>query len=330
MWHVSFDVLFFIIVLGLVFDFTNGFHDAANVVATVIATRVLAPIAAILLASLLNLIGATQISAVASTITSGLIHPHFITQYGILSAAIGGIVWNLITWYLGIPSSSSYAIVGGLIGAAWVHAGITSIFWSGLLYKVIIPMIASPIIGFFLGLAFMKSLYLIVCWGWVKKQSKVFKHLQLLSAAGVALSHGFNDAQKSMALITLGLFTSGKVSSLAIPLWVIILCAITMGLGTAAGGYRIIHTVGYGITQLRPVHGFAAETSSCSIILLASFLGFPLSSTHIIVGSVAGVGTAKSMAHVRWELSKKLITAWLLTLPGAACVSALTFYFFAL
>jgi PiT family inorganic phosphate transporter len=299
-----FGIVFFIIALALIFDYTNGFHDAANVVSTVIATRVLAPLTAIILASLLNFLGATQISAVAHTVTSGLIAPASATQIIVLCAIIGAIAWNLVTWYFGVPSSSTYALVGGLIGAAWIDAGETAILWNGLLQKVIIPMILSPIAGFLLGLFVMKTIYFFYR---NPKNLKIFAHLQIASASLVALSHGLNDAQKSMGIITLGLFSSGVLSSLSIPFWVIASCAVMMGLGTASGGFRIIRTVGFEITPLKPVQGFAAETSASCVILVASFLGMPVSSTHMIVGSVTGVGAAKGIDNVRWSTGRKLI-----------------------
>lgn len=317
------DIIFFIVVLALLFDYTNGFHDAANVVSTVIATRVLAPMTAIILAAFLNLLGATQISAVAKTITTGLIMPAAATQIIVLCAIVGAIIWNLLTWYFGIPSSSSYALVGGLVGGAWVYAGVEGILWEGLIRKVIIPMVLSPIAGFVLGLLVMKLILF-----WHPKNLKIFSHLQIASASLVALSHGLNDAQKSMGIIALGLFASGLISEPTIPFWVIAACAVMMGLGTASGGFRIIRTVGYEITSLKPVQGFAAEASASCVILAASFLGMPVSSTHMIVGSVTGVGAAQGMRRVRWSTGKKLVLTWILTLPGSGCVAALCFYLF--
>lgn len=316
------EIILLIVVFGLIFDYTNGFHDAANVVATVIATRVLAPLAAIVLAGVLNTIGATQVSGVAKTITTGLIDPILTTPLIVLCAVIGAISWNILTWYFGLPSSSSYALIGGLAGAAWVAGGPKMILWSGIMFKVIIPLIISPIVGFFLAYGLMKLLMRIAE---SRKKERLFGYLQMGSASLVALAHGFNDAQKSMALITLGLFSAGYLSTPSIPLWVILLCALMMGLGTASGGFRIIKTVGFGITKITPVQGFATEFSASCVILLASFLGMPLSSTQMIVGSVTGVGAAKSMKRVNWITPQKIIWAWVLTLPGSAVVSALFF-----
>lgn len=315
-----------IVILGLVFDYTNGFHDAANVVATVIATRVLAPLSAIVMAGILNFIGATQISGVAATISSGLVHTADATQVVVLCAVCGAIFWNLATWYYGLPSSSSYALIGGLVGSAWAHEGTETIIWSGLIGKVIIPMVASPLIGFFIALVVMKILFFYFTKNPNAADKNMFRHLQVGSACFVALSHGLNDAQKSMGIITLGLFAGGYIHSPSIPLWVIIACATIMGLGTASGGFRIIKTMGFSITKITPVQGFAAEASSSMVILIASFLGMPVSSTHVIAGGITGVGTAKGWKAVQWHVPKRLVLAWIFTLPGAGCVGALTYF----
>lgn len=318
-------VIFLIVLFGLVFDYTNGFHDAANVVSTVIATRVLAPISAIVMAGVLNFIGATQISGVAQTIATGLVEAEHATQTVVLAALIGAIAWNLVTWYYGIPSSSSYALIGGLVGAAWAHQGIDTILWNGLLGKVILPMIFSPLIGFLLGYLIMKGLYFYLKFHPGAHGKAIFRHLQIGSACFVALAHGLNDAQKSMGVITLGLFAGGYLASPQIPLWVILACALVMGLGTASGGFRIIQTMGFSITRIDPVQGFAAETSASAVILAASFLGMPVSSTHMIAGSITGVGSAKGLAEVHWKVSQKLFYAWILTLPAAGAVGYLAY-----
>ena len=246
----------------------------------------------------------------------------------VLGSVLGAIAWNLITWYFGIPSSSSYALVGGLIGAALVHHGNESVIWTGVMNKVILPMIISPFIGFILSFILMKCLH------WMQKRRnkestpEIFRHLQIGSACFVALSHGLNDAQKSMGLITLGLFAGGYVTSTTIPLWVIFICAITMGLGTASGGLRIINTMGFKITKIDSMQGFAAETSASAVILTASVLGMPISSTHMIAGSITGVGLSKGFKAVEWNVQRKLVYAWILTIPGAAFFGALGFYLF--
>jgi len=319
-------LIFTIVILALFFDYTNGFHDAANVVSTVIATGVLAPISAIVMGAVLNFIGATQISGVAQTIATGLVQIETANQTVVLCALIGAIVWNLATWYLGLPSSSSYALIGGLLGAAWMHLGVQSILWKGVLGKVIIPMVASPIVGFLLGLLVMKSLYYYFGRDPEAHNKSIFRHLQIGSACFVALAHGLNDAQKSMGIITLGLFAGGYLTSTSIPFWVIISCAIMMGLGTASGGFRIIRTMAFSITKIEPVQGFAAEASASCVILTASFLGMPVSSTQMIAGSITGVGTAKGRKAVSWLVPKKMVLTWLLTLPGAGLISSLAFW----
>ncbi len=315
-----------IVILGLLFDYTNGFHDAANVVSTVIATRVLTPLVAIIMASILNMLGATQISGVAKTITTGLVNLQSSTQVTVLCALVGAIFWNFLTWYFGIPSSSSYALIGGLLGSSWMHEGVGVILWGGVLYKVIIPMILSPMIGFGIGFLVLRSLNFLMKFPYFKHKQKMFARLQIASAGLVSLSHGLNDAQKSMGIITLGLYAGGAIAHPIIPLWVIAACAIVMGLGTASGGFRIIRTVGFEITRLQPLQGFAAETSASMVILAASFFGMPVSSTHMIVGSVTGVGVARGSSKVRWTVGKKMAYAWVLTLPGAGLVAALTYF----
>jgi PiT family inorganic phosphate transporter len=319
------ELVILIVIFGLIFDYTNGFHDAANVVSTVIATRVLAPLSAIVMAGVLNFIGATQISGVAQTIATGLVNPQDASQLVVLCAVIGAIVWNLLTWYYGIPSSSSYALIGGLIGSSWIHKDITAILWNGVLYKVILPMILSPIIGFLIGLLLMKCLYFYLKRKPENAEKGIFRHLQIGSACFVALSHGLNDAQKSMGIISLGLFAAGVIATPAIPIWVIMSCAVVMGLGTASGGFRIIKTMGFSITKINPVQGFAAEASASLVILTASFLGMPVSSTHVIAGGITGVGTAKGKEAVSWDVPRRLVLAWVLTLPCAAAVGALAY-----
>ncbi len=319
----SFEILILIIILGLIFDYTNGFHDAANVVSTVIATKALTPLAAITLAALLNFLGSTQIGRVVETITSGLVLSDSVSQRTILCALLGAIFWNILTWYLGIPSSSSYALIGGIIGASWIQVGKQIILWQGLISKVMIPMVLSPLIGFVFAFFLMKFLIWLLENPKMKKYEYIFRNLQIGSASLVALAHGFNDAQKSIGIITLGLVSSGILPEPIVPFWVILSCALMMGLGTATGGFRIIRTVGYGITRLEPIQGFAAECSASSIIFLASFLGMPISSTHMIVGCVTGVGSSKGFARVSWDIARKMVLTWVLTLPGAGFVAAL-------
>jgi inorganic phosphate transporter, PiT family len=308
-----------IVILGLIFDFTNGSHDCANVVSTVIATKALRPLIAILFAASLNMIGATQISRVAETITKGLVDPKASTDLLIAASLVGAILWNILTILLGLPSSSSYALVGGLIGGTLAQSGSAMIFWQNLIGKVVLPMIFSPIIGFFLAFCLTR---ILLRFHHINTNQKTFRYLQVASSGFVALAHGFNDAQKSMAIITLGLFSANLIPSLHIPLWVIIACATMMGLGTAIGGWRIIRTVGFSITEIKPIQGFASELSASSLIVTASLFGFPISSTQMIVGSVAGVGRARGRGSVKWLILKKLLTTWVLTIPAAGFISA--------
>ena len=316
------EITILIVVLGLLFDYTNGFHDAANVVSTTIATKALAPMAAIIFAAILNAIGATQIGGVAKTISTGLVQETVATQSMILCALLGAIGWNFLTWYYGLPSSSSYALIGGLIGAAIEARGLATIQWGAVVYKVLIPMVLSPLIGFIVAYLLMKMIYKFFGHHIQGRTAKIFRYLQIGSGGLVALSHGLNDAQKSMGIITLGLFASGVIASINIPLWVILSCAFMMGLGTATGGYRIIRTVGFKITKLSPPQGLAAELSASFVILTASFFGMPISSSQMIVGSIGGVGTAKNIHEVNRKTIKKLVITWVCTLPCAAILSA--------
>ncbi|MBS3905329.1 MAG: inorganic phosphate transporter [Simkania sp.] len=317
------EIAILIVILGLLFDYTNGFHDAANVISTVIATRALAPMAAIVLTALLNTLGATQISGVAHTISTGLIQEAAVTQEIVVFALFGAILWNFVTWYFGLPSSSSYALIGGMVGASMVEGGVGIVLWEGLTNKVLIPMVLSPFIGFICAYGLMKIVYRFLKNRSESRFHKIFRYLQIGSGSLMALSHGLNDAQKSMGIIALGLFASGLVATTHIPLWVILACALMMGLGTATGGFRIINTVGFKITKLTSPQGFAAEISASFVILFASFLGMPISSSQMIVGSVSGVGTAKGTSHVQWQVGKKVVLAWICTLPGAALFSAI-------
>lgn len=320
---MNLEIALLIVILGLLFDYTNGFHDAANVVSTVIATRVLTPLSAIVMAGIMNVAGAIHISGVAQTIATGLVNPEDATQLVVLSAVVGAIAWNLLTWYYGIPSSSSYALIGGLLGAAALHSSQETILWSGVTQKVFLPMLLSPLAGFLLG--YLGTLCL-AHFPASRRRTRLFRHLQIGSACVVALAHGLNDAQKSMGIITLGLYSSGFLPNPEIPFWVILACALTLGLGTASAGFRIIHTMGFAITRIDPIQGFTAEASASCVILGASFLGMPVSSTYMIAGSITGVGAAKGSLHVRWTVPQRILFASLLTLPGAALISALTYF----
>ena len=331
---------FFVVVFAaVVFEYSNGFHDAANAIATVVSTKVLTPRQAIVMAAIFNLTGALLGGAVASTIGKGLVDTNFVTMATVLCALIAAFAWNITTWWVGLPSSSSHALIGGLCGAALATArGNWSVLkWnSGLWPKVVVPMITSPLAGFFLGALVMFALFLIFHRFTPAAVHSVFGKLQIFSAAWMAHSHGSNDAQKTMGIITLALFTGTKAGSFdhlpgwltflqtpafaAIPAWVTILCAITMAAGTAAGGWRIIRTLGHKMVKLQPVHGFAAETSAAFIIQTASVYGIPLSTTHVISTSIMGVGAAKRFSGVKWMVVERIIWAWILTLPATGLI----------
>lgn len=316
-------------IASLVFDYINGFHDTANAIATVVSTRVLSPRIAIIMAACLNFSGALISTNVANTIAKGLVtHPEAIPQVVILSAVIGAIVWNIITWKFGIPSSSSHALIGGLVGATLVFGGVRHVKWSGLVEKVLIPLITSPIAGFILGFIIMMSIVALLAHVHPGKVNRAFRHLQIVSAAAMATSHGFNDAQKSMGIITLALFSQGLISKAVVPTWVMLACATAMAMGTSAGGWRIIRTMGHKIIRLEPVHGFAAETAASIVIFTAGHFGMPVSTTHVISGGIFGVGASKRLSAVRWGVAQSMIVAWILTIPASALVAAVTFLLF--
>ena len=333
--------LFLIVLLAaLVFEYINGFHDAANAIATVVSTKVLTPRQAIMMAAFFNLIGAMMGTAVAKTIGSGLVDAEAITMATVLAALIGAIVWNLFTWWLGLPSSSSHALVGGLCGAALATAnGRWSVMhWaetvngkpSGLWPKIVMPMFASPLIGFVVAALFMLLLYFLLKRATPHFVNKYFGKLQIVSASWMGFSHGSNDAQKTMGIIALALFTgtqSGAFNDLPewlhflrtpefeVHRWVMITCALVMAAGTAGGGWRIIKTMGHKMVKLQPVHGFAAETTAAAIIGVASHIGIPLSTTHVISTSIMGVGATKRLSAVKWGVVSRIVWAWVLTLP---------------
>lgn len=318
-------IFIFIILLALAFEYINGFHDSANAIATVVSTKVLSPRVAILYAAVLNLVGALMGTHVAKTIGGGIVDSASVTQYVVMCALIGAIVWNLITWYYGIPSSSSHAIIGGLMGASIAHAGYGVIKISGLIEKVLIPMLTSPLMGFIVGFLLMLSLLWIFLKSNPEVVNKYFRKLQLVSAGFMALSHGSNDAQKTMGIITLLLLSKGFVTEMEIPKWVIIMCALTMALGTMAGGWKIIKTMGTKVIKLKPVHGFAAETSSSIVILTASHFGIPVSTTHIISTSIMGVGSTQRFSAVKWGIVGNIVSAWVLTIPMCMLISAVSY-----
>jgi PiT family inorganic phosphate transporter len=314
-----------IVICALAFDFINGFHDTANAIATVVSTRVLSPRAAILMAAGLNLVGALCFTKVAETIAKGLVTGA--TLHVILAAILGAIVWNLATWYFGIPSSSSHALVGGLLGAAWVHGGQKTILWKGVLDKVILPLVLSPLAGFVIGFMVMAAIVLFFANAQAAKTGRVFRTLQIVSSAIMSFAHGSNDAQKSMGIITLALVTldAHPAAKAEVPLWVKLACAVAMAAGTSMGGWRIIKTMGHKIIRLEPVNGFAAETTASIVILYATLTGKTVSTTHVISGSIFGVGSAKRFSAVRWSVAQTMLIAWTLTIPAAATVAALCY-----
>lgn len=314
-----------VIILSLAFDYINGFHDTANAIATVVGTKVLTPTKALLMSAALNFVGAMLNTEVASTIGKGIVKEGIATPELIAMALIGAIAWNLITWYLGIPSSSSHALIGGLLGAAitFHKFDFSVVKWKGFWDKIIIPLITSPIAGLILGFLFM----IILMWLFHKsthaKVNGIFKRLQILSAAFMSYSHGSNDAQKSMGIITLALVSGGFLKSFEVPWEIKLSCAAAMAFGTMSGGWKIIKTMGVNMIKLEPINGFAAETAAAITIQTATFMGAPVSTTHVITSSIMGVGAAKRLSAVRWSLAKNILVAWVLTIPCSAVIAGL-------
>jgi len=309
-------MLVLVVITGVVFDFINGFHDTANAIATVVSTGVLRPRTAVIMAGGFNILGAFLGTAVATTIGRDLIDPAHVTQAMVLAALFSAITWNLITWFFGIPSSSSHALVGGLVGAG--IAGSVAVRGKGL-EKVIAALIVSPLFGFLAALVLMIAVYWIVRRIPPAKINKGFRTLQLFSSAFMALSHGTNDAQKTMGVITMALVaysgTYDPHATFPVPVWVVLTCATAMGLGTAAGGWRIIHTMGSKIFKLRPIHGFCAETGAAVVLQLASHAGLPTSTTHCITAAIMGAGSTTRLSAVRWGVTRNILWAWILTIP---------------
>ncbi|RYG24908.1 inorganic phosphate transporter [bacterium] len=323
-------LLTLVVVAALAFDFINGFHDTANAIATVVSTRVLTPRVAIIMASVLNLVGALVATGVAKTIAGDIVPGDVATTTLTLAAVVGGITWNLVTWFYGIPSSSSHALIGGLVGAALAHAGTAGVKWQGLVAKVIIPLIASPLIGFAVGWTIMTVIALFFANAKPRTVGSLFRRAQIVSAAAMAYAHGNNDAQKSMGIITLALISANMQTSHDVPLWVKLSCAIVMALGTSVGGWRIIKTMGHKIIRLEPVNGFAAETAGAATILTASHFGAPVSTTHVIASSIFGVGASKRLSAVKWDVALNMVIAWVLTIPASALVGALVYWLLSL
>ncbi|MDD2899070.1 MAG: inorganic phosphate transporter [Desulfuromonadaceae bacterium] len=313
-----------VIVAALIFDYINGFHDTANAIATCISTRALSVKSAIIMAAVLNFAGAMISTKVATTIGKGIVDASNVTQTVVLAGIIGAIIWNLITWYYGLPSSSSHAIIGGIAGAVFAHAGATALKWAGL-KKIIMALILSPILGTAVGFIFMMVLYRVFRNSPPSGLNKGFRRLQVASAALMAFSHGTADAQKSMGVITMALISFGSLKTFEVPWEVMVACATAMAFGTAAGGWRIIKTVGRDFVKLKPVHGFCVETASAGVILGASAFGMPTSTTHVITSTILGVGLSKRLNAVNWNVAKRILVAWILTIPASALVAYLTY-----
>lgn len=325
--EVTLVLLVAVIAAALLFDYINGFHDTANAIATCVSTRALTVRTAIFMAAGLNFVGAMISTKVAATIGKGIVDANNITQVVVLAGILGAIIWNLITWYYGLPSSSSHAIIGGLAGSVVAHAGTSALHWAGL-KKIITVLVLSPVVGAFFGFLFM----VIMMWTFRNKApytlNKVFRKLQILSAAVMAFSHGTADAQKSMGVITMALVSYGSLATFEVPNWVKLSCAVAMGLGTAAGGWRIIKTVGHDFVKLQPVHGFCVETASAGVILGASAMGLPTSTTHVITSSILGVGLTKRISAVNWGVASRIVTAWVITIPASASVGFVSYMVF--
>ncbi len=318
------EIIILIVFLALLFDISNGWNDSANAIATVVSTRVLTPLQAVLMAASMNIAGALFSTAVAKTIGKGIVDPSNITEPVVASALIAGFVWNGAMTIFGLPVSASHALIGGVMGAAIAYGGFDILNLAGLT-KIFTALLTSPIIGICFGYLFMKLILKFFCNISPGSLNKYFGRLQILSSGFMAFSHGMNDAQKAMGVITLALVSGGYLESLEVPFWVIIACALAMGFGTAAGGWRVIRTLGHQMLKLQPVHGFAAETSAIAVIAGASSLGLPVSTTHVITTCIMGVGATKRLTAVRWGVARKIVLAWIVTLPACIGVAWLTY-----
>jgi PiT family inorganic phosphate transporter len=311
--------------LALAFDYINGFHDTANAIATSVSTRALKPHWAIAMSAVANFAGALTGTEVAKTVGAGLVSAEFESQAVIAAALIGAITWNLLTWRLGIPSSSSHALIGGLLGAVLIAGGVAGWNMDGIVTKVLLPLVGSPIVGLFVGYLLMALLLNVFRRANPRRMNDRFRRLQVISAGYMAFSHGSNDAQKTMGIMTLALLVAGVIPEFVVPFWVKVAAATAISLGTAGGGWRIIKTMGSKVVKLDPVHGFAAETTAASIIFGASQFGMPVSTTHVISSAIMGVGSTGRLSAVRWGVARTIVTAWVLTLPAAGLTAALSY-----
>jgi PiT family inorganic phosphate transporter len=323
---VNGTLLVVVIVVGLAFDFTNGFHDTANYVATWVGTRALSPRKAVLVSAAANLAGAFVTTAVAKTVGEGIISTGLATETTVLAALIGAIIWNLVTWRLGLPSSSTHALIGGLIGAALVRSGSNGVQWHGIVHKVVIPGAVSPVLGFAGAFLIVVLIYRLFFRASPGVAHRGFRYGQLVSGTWVAFTHGANDAQKTMGVIALALSAHGTISHFYIPTWVKIAAGLTIAAGTYAGGWRIIRTLSQRIYKMQPEHGFAAQLAAGTTLFAGTHFGYPISTTHVVTGSVMGAGATRRFSAVRWGVAGNIGIAWLLTMPCAALVSAAVYY----
>jgi PiT family inorganic phosphate transporter len=315
-----------VVIVALGFDFTNGFHDTANAVATSVSTRALTPRLAVLIAAVANLAGAFVTTAVAKTVGQGVIDSNLATPKTVLAALFGAITWNLLTWWWGLPSSSSHALIGGLIGAALVQSGVDGVEWHDIAHKVVIPAFAAPAIAFAAGFAFLLAIYWLLQWLTPGVANRSFRLGQLASGTWVGFTHGANDAQKTMGVIALALFTHGTIDHFYIPDWVKVSAGLAIAAGTYAGGWRIMRTLGQRVIAMEPASGFAAQTTAGAVIYTATQFGYPLSTTHVISGGVMGAGATKRLSAVRWGVAGNIVVAWILTIPAAAIVAAALYW----
>jgi PiT family inorganic phosphate transporter len=319
-------LLVIVVVVALGFDFTNGFHDTANAVATSVSTKALSPRKAVAVASLANLAGAFVTTAVASTVGKGIIDANLATEKTILAALLGAITWNLLTWWFGLPSSSSHALIGGLIGAALVQSGTSGVEWHSILHKVVIPALVAPVLAGLAAYAILLALFWIFHRATPAAAGRGFRLGQLVSGTWVAFTHGANDAQKTMGVIALALFTHGTIDEFYIPTWVKVSAGVAIAAGTYVGGWRIMRTIGQRMYSMEPASGFAAQSTAGTVIYFATHFGYPLSTTHVVSGAVMGAGATKRLSAVRWGVAGNIVVAWLLTIPAAALVAAALYW----
>ena len=321
-------LLICIVVVALIFDYTNGAHDTGNVIATVVSTNAMSPRAAVAMAAVLNFAGALVGDQVAQTIGKGIINPQMIAgcRTLVLAALIGAIAWNIITWAAGLPSSSSHALIGGLIGAAIAYRGWGCIEYASVFWKVLLPILLSPMAGFIIGFLSMAALSWMCIRMRPGRANRIFRRLQIISSSLMAFSHGMNDAQKTMGILALALFLFDRIPAVVVPLWVKLACGSVIALGTATGGWKIIKTMGSKFFRIEPIHGFAIQTASAAVIELATLFGAPISTTHVISSAVLGAGASKRLSAVRWGVAGQMVMAWVLTLPASALMGAMCLY----